>query len=604
VPKNVTAVSGDCLCSIAIAAGFLDCAKLRQQPENAKFLAAGVKAGDVVRVPDIAPKDATGDVQKLNQFRRKKAPAVSIRFVHGSPDKHFRDDATLATLNVSKFVTDKGGKDGSDAFPPGFGFDKAGNADLDAFKVEVVDPKAGSVKVKLEVLRPTFKPDGTLGTHVLFAGIADADKRAIATLECQAINADKIAFRSRYLRLVVDHPDFNAVGANKQSLLTRDLVFDGDEKVEILDQRVRATYVVERCPGTGGPKCQTVAEASIGKDRHRVKMQVHILQDPALGSPVATEEKARRALVSKMRRAYAQVSLGVQLLGVRQVPAPTNLIAVADAAGARAVGGKTISVRVQIKTKDAVGTTVFDQTVSIVTKAKAKPITTATDLAAAINKSFGAAIPPLADRAVASDNPPLVGQAIGSADVLVSDSLSRAIRLVVVTSDDAKHIVTIGRLVTSTVTEFDGTNGHVGTIDERTLVKNYDTGTDRVDSFVVGALSAGSFGEAFSPSQSSKKTERPFALMRNTLIINKDVASAVDFERATIPHEVGHILMDVGHALVDTELMRGGGGIADDRPVGGRKRISARSIHFDDPKNAVIPATFVRSRNATLLDPW
>ena len=58
------------------------------------------------------------------------------------------------------------GRDGRQAMPTGFGFDRHGDADLDTFKVEVVDPGAGNdtVDVTVQALKPRYAADGSIET--------------------------------------------------------------------------------------------------------------------------------------------------------------------------------------------------------------------------------------------------------------------------------------------------------------------------------------------------------------------------------------------------------------------------------------------------------
>src|SRR5258705_5142112 len=150
MPTVVTARDGDTLCGLAIDAGFVDCAPLRAEGANSALLAGPLKSGDQVTVPDLTTKDVSKATEKRHRFIKKNSPPVSIRFVHGSPDKKYFDDFTLTILNVSNFVTNTGGNDGSKKFPTGFGFSPNGDADIDSFKLEVADPGAGgSVQVFL-----------------------------------------------------------------------------------------------------------------------------------------------------------------------------------------------------------------------------------------------------------------------------------------------------------------------------------------------------------------------------------------------------------------------------------------------------------------------
>ncbi len=592
----VRAKDGDTLCGIAIAAGFIDCAALRAEAANSALLSGPLKSGDVVTVPDLRKKDISKPTDVTHSFKKKNSPPVSVRFVHGSPDKKYLDDDSLTVLNVSNFVTNKAGTDGSKGFPNSFGFQANGHADVDTFKVEVEDPAAGgTVNTVLEALKPVKQADGSVVFQPI-TGVPDAGLRKIPTLPCKQVASGNIAFRSRYLRLVVDSQDQAA--APGQTLLTTDAVDAGDETLEILDQRVRATYEFARCPGS--PKCKVSAVIPIGENKLRAKVAVQILQDPATGTPVATVDQARKSVLKYVRQLYAQASMSVQLIGtIRSVPAPTNLIAIANANGAPATGGGTIQVRVRVGPINTT-TFAFDQAIQITTTAGDAPLATATALSSAINAAFGAATPPFAATARPSDNPPLIGQAIGSADVLVGDPLTQRVSLSLVTNGDLGHPVTIGRLTSVNIPDFGGTDSHVGTIQERTLVKNYDTGTDRIDLFVVGTL-VGALGEAFTPNASQPATSRPLPPMINSALVFAATTTVNDNFHTTIPHEMGHLLMDDGHAQVATEMMGAGSPVgANERVVNGPKRISdpipPATVSYDGGTKGN-PVTMLRTNN-------
>jgi len=593
MPTVVTARNGDTLCGLAIDAGFVDCGPVRAEGANSGLLARALKAGDLVTIPDIALKDVSKATEKRHRFIKKNAPAVSIRFVHGSPDKKYFDDFTLTVLNVSNFVTNKGGNDGTKTFPNGFGFNPNGHADEDAFKVEVADPAAGgSVKVLLEALKPDgLNPDGTPKFSPI-TGVADAAQRKIDALECKKVSSGHVGYRSRYMRLVVDADDFNA--APGQTLLTTDLVDAGQENIEILDQRVRATYVIERCPGTGGRKCQVTAELDVGENEQRVRVAVHILRDPVTNVPVATIDQARKRSLAFVRQLYAQANMTIRILSLREVNAPANMIAIANGNGQVATGGQTIRVRVRI---DAT----FDQTISITTVAGDQPSQTATKLADAIRGALSKVAPPVVANVTPSTNPPLVGQAIGSADVLVGDPLTQTVRLTVVTSNDVGHPAQIGRIASTTINDFGGADAHVGTIEERVLIKNYDTGADRVDLYIVGAL-AGALGEAFTPRLTAAATGQPISEVVNSALVFANTVVAANDHHTTIPHELGHLLMDAVHTPVVTEMMTAGSPVgANERVVNGPKRISDRVINVGGGRNAN-PVTLLRTANPGIIE--
>jgi hypothetical protein len=391
----------------------------------------------------------------------------------------------------------------------------------------------------------------------------------------------------------VDKEDFDA--ATKQTLLTTDLVDAGKEDVEILDQRVRSTYVIQRCPGTGGTKCQVVAELDVGENEKRVKVAVHILRDPVTAVPVATIDQARTRSLKFVRQLYAQANMTLKFIGnIREISAPANMFAIANGNGQLAAGGQTISVRVEI------GAT-FNQVVNVTTVANEQPLQTATRLADAIKNALSTASPPVVARVTPSGNPPLVGQAIGSADVIVGDPLTQTIRLTVLTSNDIGHPVQVGRIASTTINDFGAADSHVGTIEERVLIKNYDTGSDRVDLFIVGAL-AGALGEAFTPNLTSAASQQPVAVLVNTALVFANTVVLANDHHTTIPHEIGHILMDQGHSPVVTEMMTAGSPVgANERVVNGPKRISDRVINVGGGTNAN-PVDLLRTANTSVID--
>lgn len=604
--KQVKARDGDALCGIAIAAGFLNCAPLRAEPANSALLNRPLVKDDIVTIPDLTPKVVPKPTNNLHKFTKKNAPPVSIQFVHGSPNKTYLEDTALNLLNVSNFVTNKAGSDGKAAFPSAFGFNSGAHADVDAFKVEVVDPGAsGTVTASLEALKPVKQADGSIQFQSI-TGVPDAALRKIDTLNCKQVSTGHVAFRSAYMRLVVDQPDQAAAAG--QTLLTGEAVDAGDEALEILSQHVRASYEFSRCPAS--PKCKAVKEVPVGESPQRVKVSVHILLDPATNTPVATIDQARTTVLKYVRQLYAQASMSVKIGNIRTVPAPTNLIAIADANGANATGGGTIQVRIQIG-KPNQATFDFDQTAQIVTNAGDAPFATATALATAINNAFAAVTPPFTATATASDNPPLVGQSIGSADVLVGNPLTQSITLSVLASGDASHPVTIGRITSTSINpDFGGADSHVGTILERTLVKNYDTGSDHIDLFVVGTLieadGTTDLGEAFIPNASSPASRQTQPLMVNSALIFAGTFTTKENFYTTVPHEMGHILMDKGHAVAATEMMGAGSPVgSNERVVAGPKRISdptpPQTIAFIGGFQGN-PVTLLRTANTGVID--
>ena len=323
MPTQVTASKGDTLCGIAIAAGFLNCEPVRNEAANAgkDFLTRELKDGDVITVPDLREEIFNGGTETLHRFKQKNAPPVEIRFVHGSPDLPYRDDPELNVLSVSNYRSDRGGSTGSNSFPSGHEFHWNGHHDEDAFKVQVVDPAAGgSVKVTLEALKPKYKANGDLDSHEPYTGAAAANRKR--DVDCHLVK-NSVCHRTEYQRLVIDTEDFNAIPT--QALLitgAEDGNNGANDRVEILDHKVRASYEHSNCPAS--PKCKVSATVDVGKDRQKAKVSVHILQD-ATNAPVVTQVTARMRILKFVRELYAQANMGIKILGLREVPLPANM---------------------------------------------------------------------------------------------------------------------------------------------------------------------------------------------------------------------------------------------------------------------------------------
>ncbi len=606
MPKTVVASEGNTLCQLAIAEGHLNCKKTREEAANRKYVGKPLRGGEEITIPDLRVSRAQKAMDKIAKFFKKNAPPVDIRFVRGEhDDKNFASDDALVKLHVSNYVTNKAGADGKKAFPTGFGYSEHAHADEDAFRIEVTDPAAsGSVKVKLEALRPQYKADGTVSGFALLTGVSEAARRKIDAVECKALKGAAKAFRSRYLRLVTNKEDHEELKPNKQALLLADLVDDGDEQVEIVGQKVKASYVVATCPCS--PKCTAVRELYVGPFTKKVRLAVHILKDPTNNQAVITTDNARKRILKFVRQYYAQAQMSVRFVPspddakkpfIRAVPAPANMFMIAeDGTGAKAQGGKSIKVKVKID-----GT---EKEASITTDANDLPIATATKLAAAINAKFSAkqGDPPAAR---ASGNQPLRGNANGSADVLVGDLTKQTVVLTVLTNDDANHKIKVARLTSVDIPDFDGGHSWIGTPQERLVVKNYDSGTDRIDLFIVGSL-AGALGEAFRPRIVSGEpaAERPIDELINSVLIGTRGMAGADYQ-STLCHEFAHVLMDMGaHPKIKTEILSGTTETEEDEsPVNGPKRVTAWQVEFNDTANTKLkPVEALRSNNTGVLD--
>ena len=71
----------------------------------------------------------------------------------------------------------------------------------------------------------------------------------------------------------------------------------------------------------------------------------------------------------------------------------------------------------------------------------------------------------------------------------------------------------------------------------------------------------------------------------------------------SLPHEMGHVMMELVHAIgAPAQLMRGGTSATN--MVDGSKRIRDGNVTFDGPAGQFNPAARLRSEGGPLLEPW
>lgn len=664
----------DTFCSVGVAHGFPNCTELRKVEENKKTFDTDrteakdkwvLNPGDTVHIPKTTEGKEVKATGKQWDFGRPGEPPVSIRFVHGQPgdDKNCAMHPELKRLCISNYQTDKAGADRSENFPDHdrCGYIEVAGEDIDAFKVEVHDAqtekKSLDDQVSIEALRPAYgggteatktgEPTGwevydptKTGAGGDFEGrkLDEIKARRMPELEhsgrrsgskppgklqkrmAESYKASgspdtflaalaNTRFRTCYLRLVVDGVDWNA--RKKQTLRMEPLVdTDDNKKIEILDHKVRATYVVDSC--TSDPKCRAIAEVPVGFQKKRIKIAVHILRTTMArdSAGVVSIEAAEKFMLQYVRQFYAQTNMSFKFEeDTRLVQLPGNLFAISDIEGKAAAGSEKIKVKVKVKgiSKDV-------EIVAGKIKAGDYPIKTANKLAKAIEDAFSGQAFTVNVRP--SENPPPNGKAIGCADVLVGDPMTQEIELAVDPAPkdgSPNHLVTVARVAPSdTIMDFGDDEDSVGKIKERVLLKNCDTGSDRIDCIIVHDLD-GAYGEGFSACASKVAKERPLSTVIHSAIITKDVLDTTTVGSNTWPHEFGHLLMDGPHADDVTELMHSGSAPSgkDNQDLDGSKRLA-------DPKKRTNYVTYdtepdeskwnsakkVRTRFGTLLADW
>ena len=645
MPTKVTAKTGNCLCGIAVDAGFLNCEPLRALPDNSAFLARDLADGDEITVPDLAVEEFPKPIDATHTFKLKSSPPFNIRFVHGSSSPTWRDDSETTTLHVSNFVTTLGGADGLQPFPTGYGFNDNGHQDPDSFMVEVWDPAAGGpVNAKLEALKPVYSAD-TAGKLSIasFTPFTDAGRK-IDALVCNASGAS--TYRSKYMRLVVDEQDLAATGLTDQLLLVTDLA-DGlgtgaatdNDTVEILDQSVRATYTINRC--TGSPKCKVTKVVDIGgSERQRVRVHFHAFRtdvgvDTMPTGVTATEIKQhlRRRTFKWYRRVFAQAGIAPKLESMNVIDPPAeNMLCLSHNHGkpvfdARAgsawvafkawVGhGLNLGVDSDIPLSFRIKTATRDLPVQIVFQGGETPVQAGAAIIAGLPAGFtGAAL--LCPKVATAANT--------SCDVLITaDNAERVTLLDIALATGAGMTVEVPRVNLMNVNSDDAScDSSVSflTIDMKRLLRAVPVTDDAMFCVVVGQFSTPSLrGQAFLPCLGADVAVRPELPFRSSTIMAYTSSSGAVLDGGddlpfTSPHESTHTLCDLIHTKtgashVRTELM--GSGTSRANSVTATKRLCDGPYLIDIQQNmtttqvtrSVRLADTVRTGGAAKMESW
>jgi hypothetical protein len=579
-PIFITAQDGDTLCTLAIAAGFKDCLPLRAV--NPDLVNRPLVPGDVVTIPAIDPGDNNRPTDAKHVFQRT-ARQVGIRFVHGSRDRTLKDDLELTELNVSNYVTDKGGKaDGDANFPDESvtNFNKVGNQDPDTFKVEVLDtrPTGNPLQVDIQPLRPVYSPADpsgeTVTDHVEFPG-GEKGRRGLFSIDAvrQGASSSK-RFRTCYLRLVTDDADNNSVfgavapqafnpatnnnGRIFQTIIASDMTDEGDPQVQILDQLVQATYTLADCPAT--PKCSVVKTATIGTDRQRLRIAVHILRRTPQGTPVATIAEADRRVNRWLRRIFAQASISPKFAqATREVDPVANLIAVSDPgtngtanSGGLPASGFSISGAASQQQFRISANGVTPQLIGPITPVDPATLSsftavqTANALAALVASPFTATV---------TQNPIRFNDTLGSVDILIKESSGKAVTIDQLPSPaqaDVFQTLTLGSVnpLPVSLQGWDGNNFLIGSIQQRVILKNYDTGDNRVDIFILDKHVSGDRGEAMMNGDEVNPASPAISGIKFSVFMIRDAIRDTgnkDNDPLVLAHEITHVTAEILH---------------------------------------------------------
>lgn len=384
----------------------------------------------------------------------------------------------------------------------------AESGDARDVRIEIVDRDASG-----DAIEATIESVDALGTT--------RDARAHVVL--RRAPEGGTTFRSPFLRLVSTALDAEAPGV-------------GDRLLRVaLGDRVRVTYGAHASADhpVGRPSSEEGDDA-VRRARLRVRL---VRSEPGGAPPIGRDDLEALALAREQVALASEVWAPCAIafddptevdLAIVDPPAVSSVIAIADVDGLPAAGGGTIRLR-------AGGRRVRP----VRTRPGARPVDTARALAAALAR--------LGLDARVAENERAESGADRSADVVVRTHGGAP---VAITSDGAAPLSTDARQrvelaaveLEDGLSEFDNMTALTGTLEERALIHAIaDDDPRTIDVIVVPEFAGGTRdGEAFLAARSAGAR----AAIRGVVVLSREA-----FARAglalTLPHELGHVLLDL-----------------------------------------------------------
>jgi hypothetical protein len=616
----VVAQRGDTFCSIAVQHGFRNCTPLREHDGNKAIAGRQLQPGDEVFVPPVKTSSSPAPTDTRSTFTRSGLPLAEIRFVRESGGL-LKDDETLHHLEVSNYRTTKAGVDGTAEFAPPemWLFNPQSRADPDAFKLEVRDQWASdrTLEVILRAMKPEYGPHGGPVAHKIWTDPNGIEDNTRLTYVTAYDTGQDHRFRSGYLRLVVDEADSQA--RRQQTLLVTD-DYPRDKRIEILDQTVRAEYLLSICKQPQISRCRVLSkELEVGdkKTKKRFKICVGVFRQNG-GDPVGihgvTTEDMERLVYKWLRRVYAQANMAPKVVapGIRYLdPPPPNMLCVSNIDGCCTT--EPAEMQVAIESTQRQGAPKSEPPLVLRIKDLAVSPKDVADRLADLIKAEGYTVD-------VYENPPVLGAppVQRSADLLIRGKQGGTIRVTSVRGPTGWN-ATLSMVRIGTITNRPDSQGvinvdlnnfwmheegeeNLGSIHARYIMRNYG-GRDRINVYVIGRFFSGDkMGEAFNPWYELPEPYRPdpptpFSVFlaavedydpndkslppRDPADFNKPVVliGSGNPNPYTLPHECGHVLLDCHHARSPAELMREGG--TSMASESGSKRLCDRPLEVE-----------------------
>ncbi len=409
-------------------------------------------------------------------------------------------------------------------------------------------------------------PDGTITGHEPFVG-GDADLRFIQP-NCQKVPSG-VCYRSPYLRLVTNEQDLTNAPNGLQMVLVTDQA-DGtngaNDKIEILDQKVRVSYTRQSCPAADPNKCTARSMIEIGPRRRRIRLAVHVFRQTPGGANVGpiTEQMVRLRVFKWFRRIYAQAELAPKLdPGVDFLDPPANdMLIISPNHGRASAGGSTLSFTISQMPPAAPSGT--DPNVSVPLTAGLNPRAIGDLVVTAVN-----ALPGFS--AVAHTNPRAFDAPFGSCDVIITRADGGRVRIINEATTDtgltAANGVRVARVNIASINTADTFASRIPSNEEYRRILRVSPGTgDRMHVYVIGGfVSPTLLGQAVVWGRDVAADFQGQPPLRYCALIKamhgaSGVMNGTDDFPQVLAHEAMHTLADVFHVGASeanrlTELM-------------------------------------------------
>ena len=196
-----------------------------------------------------------------------------------------------------------------------------------------------------------------------------------------------------------------------------------------------------------------------------------------------------------------------------------------------------------------------------------------------------------------------------SADIVITHAAGEHVTIDRPLSNDSRQTLLIGRVNPATLQSWNGRNWLVGSLQQRTALKNYDSGPaapDRIDIVICTALTSGNRGEAMMSGHHVDPARAAINPIKWSAFMIATTGDGTDNNPFTMPHECGHVAFELVHATgarSQFEMMTGAG-TSGTNAVGASKRITDGNVTFDLPAGSFNQVSRIRVEAAPLLKNW